>query len=555
MAAAGRGDEVAVEAGDDRLTAAELLAGAWAGAELAAGADALAYVGTNGLAFPVGLFAAAAAGVPFVPLNYRLGDEQLHDMLAPLGDVLVVAEARPPTRCVGPGPPGRRRRRLRGRGPGRRRRRRRARRRRGHRRAALHERHHRGAEGGGAAPPPPASYVIGTVEFGGAGADEAVLVSVPPYHVAGLANLLSNLYLGPPHRLPRASSTPPPGCATVRDEGITHAMVVPTMLARICDVLERRRRRAARRCGRCPTAAPARRPRCSSGSWRCSPTSTSPTPTASPRPARRSPCSAPTTTGPPRAGDPSPPPGWRRPAGCCRPSRSRSAATTAAPCPPARPARSGSGASRCRASTAGVGAAARRRRLVPHPRPRLGRRRRLPVHRGPQRRHDHPRRREHRAGRDRGGAAARTPTSPSAPWSASPTTSGASASPRSWCPRPGATVDADELRAFARAGAAGLEDARRGRLRRRAALHRDGQAAAPGRAERPAHPALAAATAGRTSRSISSKDASATSGGRPPTSGCMSSVPCSTTSLAHSSGVTMWYCPVALSSSRSATGV
>ena len=40
------------------------------------------------------------------------------------------------------------------------------------------------------------SYVIGTVEFGAADPDEAVLVSVPPYHVAGLANLLSNLYLG-----------------------------------------------------------------------------------------------------------------------------------------------------------------------------------------------------------------------------------------------------------------------------------------------------------------------------------------------------------------------
>src|SRR5688572_30148115 len=92
MVAAGRGDEVAVQAGDDRLTAAELLAAAWAGAELAAGTSALAYVGTNGLAFPIGLFAAAAAGVPFVPLNYRLSDEQLHDLLAPLGDTLVVAE-------------------------------------------------------------------------------------------------------------------------------------------------------------------------------------------------------------------------------------------------------------------------------------------------------------------------------------------------------------------------------------------------------------------------------------------------------------------------------
>jgi acyl-CoA synthetase (AMP-forming)/AMP-acid ligase II len=92
MVAAGRGDEVAVQAGDDRLSAADLLASAWAGADLVDGASALAYVGTNGLAFPIGLFAAAAAGVPFVPLNYRLSDAQLHDLLAPLGDTLVVAE-------------------------------------------------------------------------------------------------------------------------------------------------------------------------------------------------------------------------------------------------------------------------------------------------------------------------------------------------------------------------------------------------------------------------------------------------------------------------------
>ncbi|HKY65939.1 MAG TPA: hypothetical protein VJM49_06195, partial [Acidimicrobiales bacterium] len=92
MVAAGRGDEVAVQAGDDRLTAGELLAAAWSGADVAAGASALAYVGTNGLGFPIGLFAAAAAGVPFVPLNYRLSVDQLHDLLAPLGDTLVVAE-------------------------------------------------------------------------------------------------------------------------------------------------------------------------------------------------------------------------------------------------------------------------------------------------------------------------------------------------------------------------------------------------------------------------------------------------------------------------------
>ncbi len=237
MAAAGRGDEVAVQAGDDRLTAAELLAGAWSGAEVAAGASALAYVGTNGLAFPVGLFAAAAAGVPFVPLNYRLSDDQLHDLLAPLGDTLVVAE--------------------------------------GEAAAALAARGHRvvdtadfvaTARAGTAVGDVPAdgegpavllytsgttaapkaavlrhrhltSYVIGTVEFGAAGPDEGVLVSVPPYHVAGLANLLSNLYLG--RRIVYLTQFDADAwVGAVRAEAITNAMVVPTMLARICDVLD-----------------------------------------------------------------------------------------------------------------------------------------------------------------------------------------------------------------------------------------------------------------------------------------------------------------------------
>jgi acyl-CoA synthetase (AMP-forming)/AMP-acid ligase II len=92
MAAAGRPDETAVQVGDDGLSASALLAAAWGAADLVGGASALAYVGTNGLAVPIALFGAAAAGVPFAPLNYRLGDEQLHDLLVPLGDPVVVAE-------------------------------------------------------------------------------------------------------------------------------------------------------------------------------------------------------------------------------------------------------------------------------------------------------------------------------------------------------------------------------------------------------------------------------------------------------------------------------
>src|SRR5690606_22468105 len=178
-----------------------------------------------------------AAGVPFVPLNYRLSEEQLHDLLEPLGDVAVIAEGAAATalaarghRVVAPG--------------------------------ALVDAARGGREPGevpadgeeaavllytsGTTAAPKAavlrhrhltSYVIGTVEFGGAGPDEAALVSVPPYHVAGLANLLSNLYLG--RRIVYLRQFDAPGwVGAVRQEGITNAMVVPTMLARICDVLD-----------------------------------------------------------------------------------------------------------------------------------------------------------------------------------------------------------------------------------------------------------------------------------------------------------------------------
>jgi acyl-CoA synthetase (AMP-forming)/AMP-acid ligase II len=236
MVAAGRGDEIVVQAGDVRLTAAELLAAAWGGSALVEGAAALAYVGTNDLAFPIGLFAAAAAGVPFVPLNYRLSVEQLHDLLVPLGETLVVAEGDAAQALAA----------------------------KGHRVVGAAEfvaTARAGGEGdvpadgegeavllytsGTTAAPKAAvlrhrhlaAYVVETVEFAGAGPDEAVLVSVPPYHVAGLANLLSNLYAG--RRVVYLSQfDATEWVAAVRREAITNAMVVPTMLARICDALE-----------------------------------------------------------------------------------------------------------------------------------------------------------------------------------------------------------------------------------------------------------------------------------------------------------------------------
>jgi acyl-CoA synthetase (AMP-forming)/AMP-acid ligase II len=80
-------------------------------------------------------------------------------------------------------------------------------------------------------------YVLGSVDFLSAEPDEATLVSVPPYHIAGMAAILTAVYGG--RRLVQLPSfEPAQWIATVRAESITHAMVVPTMLARIIEALE-----------------------------------------------------------------------------------------------------------------------------------------------------------------------------------------------------------------------------------------------------------------------------------------------------------------------------
>ena len=78
------------------------------------------------------------------------------------------------------------------------------------------------------------SYVLGSVEFASAGETEAALVSVPPYHIAAVANVITNLYAGR-RTLVLEAFTPGQWLRTVREEEVTGAMVVPTMLARIID--------------------------------------------------------------------------------------------------------------------------------------------------------------------------------------------------------------------------------------------------------------------------------------------------------------------------------
>jgi fatty-acyl-CoA synthase len=241
--------EMAGEGGDDRLAVGRLSyaglldrvrrAAAWLA--LRPGVN-VGLVDVNSEAGPIALFAAAAAGRPFAPLNYRWSDEQLQSAAARLApavlivdepvvgrlsgaaavpDVEVVTRTEFLTAVDGSDP--------------------------------VFETVETEAPAvllftsGTSGDPKVAvlrhenlvSYILGTVEFMGAGEDEAALASVPPYHVAGIAGLLSAVYAG--RRIVQLAAFEPGRWVELADqERVTHAMVVPTMLSRILEVLAER---------------------------------------------------------------------------------------------------------------------------------------------------------------------------------------------------------------------------------------------------------------------------------------------------------------------------
>ncbi|MGH9205118.1 MAG: class I adenylate-forming enzyme family protein, partial [Acidimicrobiales bacterium] len=81
------------------------------------------------------------------------------------------------------------------------------------------------------------SYVWNTTEFASADADEAVLLAAPPFHVAGVVGVLTSCYAGR-RVVPLPSFSATSWLKTVREESVTNAFVVPTMLSRIVAVME-----------------------------------------------------------------------------------------------------------------------------------------------------------------------------------------------------------------------------------------------------------------------------------------------------------------------------
>jgi acyl-CoA synthetase (AMP-forming)/AMP-acid ligase II len=206
------------------------------------GAERVIVVAQNSPLMPALLYGAAFAGVPFVPVNYRLADAPLRAVLARAAPGLAVVDDVAVGRVAGveglsvlsttqflarvedadatnaadrPVDPDAIAVLLYTSGTT------------GEPKAAVLRHRHMTA------------YVTSMVEFMGSGEDHAALVSAPPYHVAAVITLLTSLYGG--RRLVFLGQFDAHRWVDLAiGEGITHAFVVPTMLWRILDVHEAR---------------------------------------------------------------------------------------------------------------------------------------------------------------------------------------------------------------------------------------------------------------------------------------------------------------------------
>ena len=245
MAASSNPDRTAVvsegPSGTMRLTTQQLsdLADGGAGVIAESGAQHVAYVGTGGALLPVLIFASARAGLAFTPINYRLSADGIQALIERLPEPAVIVDSRYRD-AVGESS----------------------------KRVLLSDEflaaagNAEPATEGLAFPDPESvaivlftsgttsqpkavelshnnltSYITGSVEFDSAQPDDAALICVPPYHIAGVSAALSNLYAGRKMvYLPNFDAAE--WVRLVKSEQVTTATVVPTMLDRIITALE-----------------------------------------------------------------------------------------------------------------------------------------------------------------------------------------------------------------------------------------------------------------------------------------------------------------------------
>ena len=244
MAVAGYGDRVAfVDAGAHQSITYQGLfdAAANAAGDLRSSQAArFAILDVSNLAVPIGLFASSWAGMPYVPISYRLTDDEIDGLVERVKPAYLVTDADHiehfHTDSIV----------------------------RWHSRSQFLALARNGSANGsepwsmdgdetaallftsGTTGAPKAavlrqkhlvSYILGCVDFMSADESETALVCVPPYHVAGIAAVLSSVYSGR-RAVQLANFTPEAWIELARAEKVTTAFVVPTMLRRIVEALE-----------------------------------------------------------------------------------------------------------------------------------------------------------------------------------------------------------------------------------------------------------------------------------------------------------------------------
>ena len=227
MAAEAMGDREAVKLNNDSITYSELNYMSKSVASLVKNNEKIGFLSENNLLMPAALFGAAIAGVEFVPLNYRLSEEQLNMQLKRISPAILFTDQ--DIKCKGIKTIGITTLAL-------------------DNKAELDNYSDDEAvavelfTSGTTGEPKSAvlkhknlmAYILGTVEFMSAGAEESVLLSVPPYHIAGIAAVLSSSYSGRKIvQLPNFSAEA--WMRLVIKEKITNAFLVPTMLKRIVE--------------------------------------------------------------------------------------------------------------------------------------------------------------------------------------------------------------------------------------------------------------------------------------------------------------------------------